>query len=96
MGQTVKAQFQSNVIDGTVGSVQQRHGIVQSALQHILVQRHARMLEHQLVQIIGIVIQIRTDLHIGDAPRAVGIDILVHLTHHIIVDVAQLLVAGQK
>ena len=95
MGQTMESQLQSDVIYGPVRGVKQGYGIFQAALQHILMQCHAGMLNHQLVQIVGIVVQIRTDLGIGDASGWMSVNILDDLQHGIIVNVTQLQVSGQ-
>lgn len=91
----MKSQLQSNIIDRPIGGVQQSHGVVQPALQHILMQRHARVLDHQLVQVVGVVVQVRADLRVGNTADSVVVNVLDHLPNHIVVDIAQLLMPGQ-
>ena len=95
MGQTVESQFQRNVVDRAIGGVQQSHGVVQPALQHILVQGHACVLKHQSVQVVGIVVQVLSDLSIGHTASGMMVDILDDLQDGVIVNITQLLMPDQ-
>lgn len=91
----MEAKLQGNIIYRPVGAVEQGHGIVQPALQDILMQSHAGVLEHKTVKIIGIVVQFLTDLRIGKMACSMIVNVLDYLTYHIIIDITQLLMPNQ-
>ena len=53
------------------------------------------MPHHQFVEIIGIVVQLQSNLGVGNAAGGMAIDIRNHLPHHVIMNITQLLMTDQ-